>query len=205
MSPPVALAVNRCRRAAVVVLPDDRCDLFLLFEDLARYIRAEPGIEGIALVAASATNRSDALWLFRDFAGSRTDTLACSLLVIDDASHAFALLPDILRMIGAERFVFVGANVFLRQEGWAVARQALSARDGGLVVLGVEADALAARCFAWNTAAFSAWASTRPCFLGGFFRDNGLPAARATHADAAHATRVRVPTRTQEGVNAAVW
>lgn len=225
MNQPVALSVARARRAMVFVLPEDRCDLFLLFEELAAQCRtrdaslAEPGLEAIALIAASRHNRSDALWLFRDFQASQGEPhgIACSLLVIDDPSHAFALLPDILREIGANRFFFAGAGIFLRQAGWTRARQALAAGGTDLVFFGIEAeefehrepaDGITARCFAWSAAPFTRWSLKAPAFLGGFFRDNGLfqqKVACVVHHNAARAARTSLPTRTQEAVNAAVY
>jgi hypothetical protein len=226
MNPPVALCLARARRAMVFVLPEDRCDLFLLFEELAEQCRLMAadgkegfGIDAVAFIAASRNNRSDALWLFRDFQSGHGEKLgiACSLLVIDDTAQAFALLPDILREIGASRFFFAGAGVFLKPSGWERARQALAAGANDLVFFGIEAEAfehrdaadgVSARCFAWSVAPFTRWALTAPAFLGGFFRDNGLfqhHAANVVYHNAARAARTSLPTRTQEAVNAAVY
>jgi hypothetical protein len=232
MNPPVPLSVTQARHAMVLVLPEDRCDLFLLFEDLAEQCRdAEAAtrrggetpaghvIEAVVFVAASRQNRSDALWLFRDFQSSHGAALgiACSLLLIDDSAQAFALLPDILRCVGASRFVFVGPDVFLKPAGWARARQALASGAGDLVFFGIEAEdfehrdeavGLSARCFGWSSAAFIRWALQAPAFLGGFYRDNGLfrqRTANVVHHNAARAARISVATRTQEAVNAVVY
>ena len=232
MNPPVPLSVTRARRAMILVLPEDRCDLFLLFEDLAEQCRGvaaalrrggapsqENPIEAVVFVAVSRQNRSDALWLFRDFQASHGTThgIACSLLVIDDGAQAFALLPDILREIGASRFVFVGPDVFLKPAGWERARQALANPAGDLVFFGIEAEefehreeagGLCARCFAWSSVSLIRWALQAPAFLGGFYRDNGLfrqKAAKIMHHNAARAARTSLPTRTQEAVNAVVY
>ena len=232
MNPPVPLSVARARRAVVLVLPEDRCDLFLLFEDLAEQCRNVAGsvrngdasvegcgIEAVVFVAASRQNRSDALWLFRDFQAHHgvTQGIACSLLVIDDTAQAFTLLPDILREIGASRFVFVGPDVFLKPAGWERARQALASTAGDLVFFGIQAEefehrdpagGLSARCFAWSSASLIHWALQAPSFLGGFFRDNGLFQHRApnvVHHDTARVARISLPTRTQEAVNAVVY
>jgi hypothetical protein len=236
MNPPVALSLAPARKAMVFVLPKDRCDLFLLFEDLAAQCRTRradgeegrltrdepvpgPGIEAVVFVAGSRNNRSDALWLFRDFQATHgaANAIACSLLVIDDASQGFALLPDILREVGASRFVFVGPDVFLKPAGWERARLALESQKGDLVFFGIQSEAFehrdlaagtSARCFAWSTAAFLRWALEAPAFLGGFFRDNGLFQRQAGHTvlhNTARAARMSLPTRTQEAVNAVIY
>ncbi len=233
MNPPVSLSLAPGRQALVLVLPEDRCDLFLLFEELAEQCRGKAesghaggmsrtsgfGIEAVVFVAASRRHRSDALWLFRDFQSTHgaANGIACSLLVIDDALQGFALLPDILREVGASRFVFVGPDVFLKPDGWERARQALASDKGELVFFGIETEAFehrdlsagpSARCFAWSTAAFIRWALEAPAFLGGFFRDNGLfqqQGAQMVLHNTARAARICLPTRTQEAVNAVIY
>jgi hypothetical protein len=215
MNPPVPMTIKRTRRALVLVLPEDRCDMFLLFEELAQQCRTGTGVEGVAFVAAAKSNRSDALWLFHEFQVSTG--MPCSLLVIDDAAHAFALLPDILREIGANRFVFVGAGVFLTDSGWQHVRQILQATGPDLVFLGLQADAfeqrdlnesVTARCFAWTTPLFVRWAITAAPYLGGYYRENGLfrsNVAHVVHHGAAHSSRTLLPARIQEAVNATVY
>ena len=219
MNAPVTLSVQRSRRVMVFVLPEDRCDLFLLFEELTQQCRTAGGIEAVAFVAASKSNRSDALWLFREFQAGpgAVHTIACSLLVIDDAAQAFALLPDVLREVGANRFFFAGAGVFLRESGWARARQALSPGATDLVFFGMEAEeyeerdvaaGVTGRCFAWSTGHLARWALSAPAFMGGFYRDNGLFASRSAHVvhhNAATATRTLLSTRVQESVNSTVY
>ncbi len=219
MNPPVVLSVQRSRRVMVFVLPEDRCDLFLLFEELAQQCRTAGGIEAVAFVAASKSNRSDALWLFREFQAGpgAAHSIACSLLVIDDAAQAFALLPELLREVGANRFFFAGAGVFLKESGWARARQALTPGATDLVFFGMEAEeyedceaaaGVTGRCFAWSTGHLARWALSAPSFMGGFYRDNGLLQSRSAHVvhhNATGATRTLLSTRIQEAVNSTVY
>ena len=219
MNAPVVLSLQRSRRVMVFVLPEDRCDLFLLFEDLAQQCRVSEGIEAVAFVAASKSNRSDALWLFREFQTTQgaAHNIACSLLVIDDASQAFALLPDILREVGANRFFFAGAGVFLREAGWARARQALVQGATDLVFFGMQAEeyeqheeegGVTARCFAWSTGHLTRWAISAPAFMGGFYRENGLfgsGSAHVVHHNAAACTRTLLATRIEEAINTEVY
>ncbi len=220
MNAPVVLSAARSRRVIVFVLPEDRCDLFLLFEELTQQCRTAGGIEAVAFIAASKSNRSDALWLFREFQAGpgAAQNIACSLLVIDDVSQAFALLPDVLRELGANRFLFVGAGVFLKDAGWARARQAMAPGSMDLVFFGMEAEeyeqhdtegaGVTARCFAWSSGHFARWALNAPSFMGGFYRDNGLFLSRlapVVHYNSASATRILLSTRVQEAVNSAVY
>ena len=219
MNPPVVLAAGRSRRAMIFVLPEDRSDMFLLFEEIAHQCRTAGGIEALAFIAASKSNRSDALWLFREFQATQgaSHNIACSLLVIDDATQAFALLPDILREIGANRFFFAGSGVFLRDAGWARARQALAPGTGDLVFFGLASDefeqrdqaaGITARCFAWSAGHLARWALSAPAFMGGYYRDNGLSVAKSpqtVHHNAATSTRTLLSTRVQEAVNATVY
>ncbi len=219
MNPPMPVRVARSRRAMVFVLPEDRCDMFLLFEEVAQQCRRGGGIEAVAFVAAARSNRSDALWLFREFQAAYAEPrgVACSLLVIDDAAQAFDLMPDILRALGASRFLFVAAGIFLTDAGWALARQALAPGETDLVFFGIEAgafeqrdtgDGVTARCFAWSSGYFARWALTAPAFMGGFYKDNAMQRATAApviHRDVARAIRQAAPTRITEAVNQAVY
>jgi hypothetical protein len=215
MSPPVKLTMAPAKRVLVLVLPEERCDLFMVFEDVADQCRAGAAPEGVVFVASAKGNRSDALWLFREFQAQHS--LKSSLLVIDEASQAFAQLGAILRDVGATRFVFVGAGVFLTEAGWRHAGAYLRASTGALMLLGLTQDAfehrdpdaaVSARCFGWTTTHFATWATTASPFLGGYHRDNGLfraDMAHELHHNAARTTRTMMPTRIQHAVNATVY
>jgi hypothetical protein len=219
MNPPVAISITRGRLAMVMVLPEDRCDLFLLFEELAQRCRVAGWLPPLVLVAAARSNRSDALWLFREFQQTHAaaHAIACSLLVIDDTAQAFALLPAILAEVGASRFIFVGAGIFLTEAGWAKIAQVVSPEANGLVLFALQKDefggaespdGITARCFAWNVGHFTRWALQAPNFMGGFFRDNGLLSAAPVHVvhhNAARATRTSIASRIQHAVNSAIY
>ncbi len=215
MSPPVAMQIAHTPRAVVIVLPDDRCDLFLLFEELTQQCRTGAGLEGVALIASTQSNRSDAMWMFQEF--QRGVTVAASLLVIDESANGLALLPEILRAIGATRFVFVGAGLFLTESGWRQARESLQFGTQELNFFGLAPDefeprdgetGLTARCFAWTTPQFLRWSANAASFLGGFYKDNGLLNAavpHVVHGDAARNSRWPMPTRIQQAVNSTVY
>ena len=219
MNPLVPMKVARAKRAIILVLPQDRCDIFLLFEELSQQFRgigpAGLGVDGIALIASSAANRSDALWLFQEF--QQSVSVPASLLVIDETEQAFAQLPDILRTIGANSFAFVGPGVFLTQAGWRHVRDILQETAPGLNFLGLEPDefdqlaaagGVSARCFAWNSPHFVRWSAHAGGFLGGFHRENGLFRSNVpyvVHRNAARNSRWKLPTRIEDAVNTAVY
>lgn len=235
MNPPVVIEITPSRRTMVFVLPQDRSDVFLLFEEVAAQCRRQAArkrtqppdaardttddIKALAFVAAARSNRSDALWLFREFqaAYGAPHGIACSLLVVDDAAHAFDLLPDILRELGTNRFFFAADGVFLQETGWARAQQALASDGSDLVFFGIEpdaferrnpADAASARCFAWSAGPFARWALDAPAFMGGFYKDNALLRSGTTqivHQNAVRSTRTLPPTRIQDAVNKAIY
>ncbi len=204
MAAPVALHVAPAKRVLVLVLPADRCDLFLLFEEVSRRLCAsatDAPVGGVVFVASAAAGRSDALWLFREF---RADVaLPCSLLTIAEPAHAWALLPDILACVGAERFLFLSAGVFLTEAGWAQVPRILGCEPAPLVCL-TDADARpGARCFGWSAEAFARWAGAAPCYLGGFHGDNGLGAASpAVVPCAVRTSRPLARDRLRDAVNA---
>ncbi len=219
MNPPVPISIAPSRRVLVAVLPADRCDMFLLFEELAQQCRAGLGLEALAFVASAQANRSDALWLFREFQAvhGAVHGVVSSLLVVDDADQVFDLLPPILRELGASRFMFMAGGVFLKPAGWTRVSQALAQGATDLVFFGAEADGFerrtpadgaTARCFAWSTGHFARWARTAPAFMGGFHKDNGLmraDAPKTVHPDATFLTRSLRPNRITEAVNEAVY
>ena len=217
MNPPVIVRAARFRQAILLVLPADRCDLFLLFSDLAHQVRTclQGQDLGVVLVASSTANRADATWMFREF--QRDAGIPSSLIVIDEPAQAIAQLPDLLQDVGAARFVFVGPGVFLTGAGWRQAGEFMRGGSGDLHFFGLETDdfdhqegahGATARCFAWNTADFLRWAVNAPSFLGGFYRENGLlrqAVPHTVHPDTARNSRWAVPTRIQAAVNAAVY
>ena len=201
--------------AIVMVLPEDRCDVFLMFEEVAQRCRSNAPMPELIFVASAGANRSDALWLFREF--EEATAIRSSLMLLDEAGHALAALPAILREAQVDRFLFVGAGMFLTASGWAQAEEVLGDGRSDLVLFGLEPDqsepfdpdaSITARCFAWSQTPFEAWSGTAPPFFGGFHRDNGLRRATKLHSvnpGAVRTTRALVPTRICSAVNEAVY
>lgn len=213
--PQTGLANGRAEAAIVAVLPDDRCDMFLLFEEMAQRIRLGGAVPRMVFLASAGAQRSDALWLFREF--EETMRTPCSLMLVDEAEHALRLLPELLRETATARFVFLAPGMFLTESGWAEADRALAPGRDDLVLFGMKSDesvpsdeeaSLGARSFAWSAAAFSAWSHGTPAFFGGFHRDNGLRHADPRHEvrpGAVRCTRRAAPTRLCLAVNEAVF
>jgi len=173
--PPVPVQVARAERAIIIVLAQERCDLFLAFSQTAQHARGAGGGWGVAFLTSAGASRSDALWQFRAFTRD-CPAVAASLLTIAEPSHAFALLPDVLAAVGAKSFLFVGDGVFLTEAGWAAVPQALNPARGSPMLFGDAGDRIGARCFAWSAARFARWSARSPAYLGGIHGDNGLAA-----------------------------
>jgi hypothetical protein len=173
VAPAVPVQVAPAEAALVVVLPRERCDMFLAFESVARHCRVAGPAHGVVFLASAGGARSDAMWLFRDFARDLPGT-AATLMTIGEQAHALALLPDILAMVGARRFALVAEGVFLTQKGWADLRTRLETDPLHPVFFGDVGGDLGARCFAWSTAPLARWSAEAVSYLGGYHGDNGM-------------------------------
>jgi hypothetical protein len=177
---PVVLRAAATPRTLIHVLPEDRSDLFLLFEKLAAVCR-EDLLDGVTFITAANANRADAPWHVDDLLASFP--VPVGVIAVDRAGDAFHLLPDILGMVGAERFVFAAAGLFPAPEGYRLAAEYLRAParsiGAGPIFLGIEGDGTfpSSRCFGWTVKRFLAWWNTAPAFLGGYYRDNLLARA----------------------------
>jgi hypothetical protein len=167
-------------RAMVFVVPDDRSEIFLLFEQFNRVPAAGMNGLGLIFIAQSSDLRSDVLALFNALAASRGDP--CSLFFVDDATYAIHDLPEVLEATGVRHFLFAAPNVYLTELGWRTAAAILAGDALGLSFFKVndpaavpEAEGIvSARCFAWTAIAFAAWHETAPSYIGGYHALNGL-------------------------------
>jgi ADP-heptose:LPS heptosyltransferase len=173
--PAVPVQIAAAERVIIIGLSQERCDLFMAFAQAARHARHAGSGWGVAFLTSAGASRSDALWLFREFALDCPE-VAASLLTIAEPSHSFALLPDVLAAVGAKRFLFVGDGVFLTKAGWAAVPEALDEAGDAPMLFGDAGDDLGARCFAWSAAHFARWSAGSPAYLGGIYGDNGLAA-----------------------------
>lgn len=179
----VSLLPGKTDRAAIFAISPETCDAFYLFDMLRRHLQQDNLPPGLVFVAQRSTARSHAIYLFREFV--RTTSIKASLILIDSIEYAFYALPQILRVAGARRFVFVGPGVILNDDGWQAMIDGLRPEASGLRFLEVDQDgpeppaneAASAACFAWDLGPFLGWAARSPGYVGGFWQDNGLLAA----------------------------
>jgi hypothetical protein len=205
-----SLRLTTMPRALIHVLPEERSDVFLLFEKLAAACR-DKMFGGVTFIAAKNGNRADAPWHFDDLLGSFP--VPASLIAVGRARDAFHLLLDILGMIGAERFVFAASGMFPTPEGYRLAAEYLRApaksAGSGAMFLGVEGDANfpSSRCFGWTTKSLLAWWHTAPVFIGGHYRDNLLArgGSPALHAGVVAAGRPAGGVPIEEAINRVLY
>jgi hypothetical protein len=211
---PVPLRLVQTPRSLIVVLPEERSDLFLAFETIAAACR-EDLVDGLTMVAVTDANRADAPWLLDDLLASHP--VPASLLTVRHAGDAFLLLPEILRMVGAKRFCYVAAGLFPGLAALRVAAGYLRGAAKAPMFLGPQPDPFAqpdrqafpsSRCFAWNAAAFLRWSASATDFLGGHYRDNLLArgvGGALLHPDIVAASRSLTPPPIEQAVNAALY
>ncbi len=202
MAPPQVIQAAAAKRVLVFGLPTERCDLFLLFEEVARRCRRPDaaGFDGVVFLGTAGSGRSDALWMVREFMRD-APAAAASLMMIADQSQALAQLPGVLGLVGAERFLFVAAGSFLTAAGWDVVPFVLEETPGLVCLTGADRTP-GARAFGWSADAFALWSEGAPRFVGGIFGDNGLSAETPVIvADAVRSSRAEGRNRLQDAVN----
>ena len=177
----IPFAVEPTEAAFVFTVPADRCDAFLLFEELRQSLGDEFAPPGIVFIANRNSCRAETVALFGAMA--RDADWPCSLFLMDDARYALHALPEVFSQTRMQRFVFVADSVILTKSGRRAALEVLSAPEPQLMFLDVErmaefdsdfAEGPSTECFAWSTSAFIWWEKNAPGFFGGYYRDNGL-------------------------------
>ncbi len=211
---PVAIRLAQTPRTLIVVLPEERSDLFLAFETIAAACR-EDLVDGLTVVAATDANRADAPWMLDDLRASHP--VPASLLTVRQAGDAFLLLADIVRIVGAKRFCYVAAGLFPGLAAQRLAAGYVRGTAKAPMFLGPQQDPFAqpdrygfpnSRCFAWNTPALLRWSASATDFLGGHYRDNLLAravAAPVLHPDIVAASQALTPPPIEQAVNAAIY
>jgi hypothetical protein len=169
--------VATAQRAVVIALPNSRADTYLLFDELLRRLARKWQPQGFAFILGDNERRTDVIPLFEEFAPACP--CPCSLLIVPNIDYALYTLPDVLRSIGAVRFVYFGPNVFASDTGWRAATRFLSQDSDSLVFFGVDEEpdgqpsrTRTADCFGWTTTDFATWIVDSPAMVGGF--DAGL-------------------------------
>lgn len=201
---------NICENTLVFVVPEDRSEAFLLFDQVSHYCRTNPRPAGLVFIASNTQLRPEIVALF-DALDPETSQQA-SLFFMNDAAYAFYVLPAVLASVRARRFAFMAGGVFATEGGWASVLQTL--RQANLPLTFFETGAHdaknapteSARFFAWSSIAFSAWVVSAPRYLGGFHEDNQLRTAGSawvTMANAGRASRSWISSPFVSAVNQA--
>jgi hypothetical protein len=165
-------AVAGAPNAVVLTVPEDRSDLFLLFDEAEGRCAETAAPPGLIFVAARDTLRCEAVALFESLCS--LDVSACSLFFVDDAAAILYQLPAILDLVGATSFVFVAAGLFLTPAGWRTALGAPADTEAPLELYEIEnragefapgREVVSAECFGWSTRAAAAWLDSLPRFV----------------------------------------
>ena len=170
---------GRCRIEApapapiqlVFAAPKERHRLYLMFEELRHNLRrcSARGV-GVLILAGSDSCNGEIHELFHtlrsDFSGP------CSLGFVEDTRFALWSLDCALVALGARRFVFVGAQALLDENGWEAVAGLLAAEPKfALLELANccepwSAPQASMHAFAWASEAFLDWRNRRRLPLG---------------------------------------
>ena len=131
-----AFAIAPAPRAIVMAVPLNRSDVFLLFADIDHRVRAATGPLAIVLIAGTTQFRPLVVSLFGALRAA--NPAPCSLFFTDTPAYVLYLLPEILISVGATKFAFVAAGVYLTEAGWSAASTLLEEPSSGLAVLEIE-------------------------------------------------------------------
>jgi hypothetical protein len=205
--------VNAAPRAVVLVVPEDRSEIFLLFAGVARYVRSHSCRHGVILVCGTAQTRAEVVTMFGELAA--ISAVPCSLFSIEAPGYLPYRLSELLARTRTSGFVFVGRGICLTPAGWSAAAELLDAAEPERTVFEITDPASAtyaagpdagrsAECFAWSAAAFAQWIGDAPFLLDGF--ETGATFARAGVEDrvcpgAAVRTSLPNPTRLVRAIN----
>jgi len=203
--------VNATAEVLVLVVPDNRSELFLMFEELCDYVRNNPHSFGFAIVAGTGESRSNTPALFA--ALQNTTTAPCSLFFVDDPKATFYALPEILSAVAARNFSYIGPDIYLTKTGWRAVAQHLAQATPSIRFFEVMDPAVdetngmvTSSCFGWSSLAFAAWLISVPEHVGDFTDEAPLPAVTdgsAVSPAAARFSRLPVSTPLNAAINRA--
>ncbi|RYJ04001.1 MAG: hypothetical protein EON47_02015 [Acetobacteraceae bacterium] len=140
-------------RTIIAVLPAHASDARLMVDQLAANLRGRTPAPAVALIAEQGAARAQ-LPLLADWVRHATG-LPCATFTVEDAGRPFFALAGILDMLGATRFMFLGAGAFPNAAAWTQGLDILSGCDGELAVITAPQGATLAG-MVWTTAAFKA-------------------------------------------------
>ena len=176
--------IAAAERIIIAVLPAHASDAKLMVDQLATTLRGRAGTPAVALVAEQGAARAQ-LPLMADRVRGVTG-LPCATFTIEDAGRPFFALPGILEMLGATRFMLLGAGAFPDAASWTRSLDILSGADEGLAVITA---GIALAGMVWTTAAFKAHMAETGAPVGATHAESIL-GCRKVHAGTARITSV---------------
>jgi hypothetical protein len=198
--------VLRSAEALIVVIPEERQDYYLLFDDLRRNAASSLGPScGIVLIAETGQSHGELLSLFETL----SDQLPTSLVFVEGADFAVHALPEILMLTHTERFCFIARGCFLTANGWAALRRGFdSPRLSFLEVIDPANSDVGGHCssaaFMWSPELFQAWLETAPVLIGEHLGIHLFPEDQEHHhlvEGAVQYSRVLTPSRLFAAIN----
>lgn len=177
----IPVDVRKCTNAIIIALPEERSDIFAVFDEISQRMSALPGEVGLVFLSSRGPGRATAMKLYREFADRAPGQ--GSLFVVPDVVHAAYALPEILIATGAQHFAFLAAGILPTDLGW---RTAAEANDCPAILATTDlaqhgqTTPVPLAAFAWRRDAFMKWLRAAPPFIGG----NGEYSDFANRSDA---------------------
>jgi hypothetical protein len=164
--------VRLSSHAIIVIVPEERHDCFLLFENLRRGAASFLGSGcGVVLVVGTDQSHGELLSLFAGL--SRSLQNPCSLFFIEKPECGLYALPEILMLTHVQRFGFLADGKFLTKQGWQGIEEKIYETDNCLTFLEIidpAQEVLSGKCssaaFVWSSERFSSWLVQAPIVLG---------------------------------------
>jgi hypothetical protein len=200
--------VRLSSHAIIVIVPEDRHDCFLLFDNLRRGAVSFLGSGcGVVLVAGTDQSHGELLSLFTGL--SRSLQNPCSLFFLEKPEWGLYALPEILMLTHVQRFGFLAEGSFLTKEGWQGIEEKIYETDNCLTFLEIIDPAqkvLSGKCssaaFVWSSEPFSSWLAEAPIVLGEPIAAQDLPHGEQPPVEkAVHFSREPVPSRLISAIN----
>ncbi|MDB5372359.1 MAG: hypothetical protein JWP04_1001 [Belnapia sp.] len=156
-------------RVLVVALPAQASDVRLVIDQIAYRLGGRRPAPAVVLLAELGAARAQLPSLAAQIEAATG--APCATFLIEDTGRPLFALATVLDMLGARRFLFLGAGVFPDAAAWTEGLDACMGDDEALAVI-TATNGMVLGGLAWTTAGFRQWLD-----------EDGLPIG-ATHTEA---------------------
>jgi hypothetical protein len=172
-------SVKRAKSACIFVVPKERHDIHLLFDEIKYYSAKNlPPECGLVFVASVNQRHGEMSGLLASL--EKVVPNPCSLFFVQNSELAIYSLPEITLLTQTSNFCYMGSNIFLSKSGWAHLTEAMN--FSGLVFLEIclpsqpEFSAkTSSLAFSWSANELRRWLLEEPFLISGEFLAHNFP------------------------------